>query len=124
MPITQSAASRLAAHPDMTMRCGRMAAHGLDAELFAGAAQHILQALACTGPDGARRGRFIVGAICMLQAVRGSLDLASGDTMAAHLDDLCEYMSGQLCKARHEGASAPLDAVNDLLNEVRMAWFS
>jgi len=125
MPITQSAASNVAALPDMTVRCGRMAAaHGLDAQLFAGAAQHIARALACTGRDAARRGGFIVDAVCMLQALRGTLDLASGDTMSAHLDDLCEYMCGRLCKARSEGASAPLDEVNDLLNEVRMAWFS
>ena len=120
MPITQPAARNVATHPHMTVRCGRTALHGLDAELVLGAAQHVAQALAC---DVAQRGRCITSAVCMLQALRGSLDLASGDTMAAHLDDLCEYMSGQLCRARSEGASAPLDAVSDLLNEVRMAWF-
>jgi flagellar protein FliS len=124
MPITQSTPASVAAHPDLTVRCGRTAAaHRLDAELVAGAARHINQALACAGPDATQRSRFIASAVSMLQALRGSLDLAGGDTMAAHLDDLCEYMSGQLCKARSEGATAPLDEVSDLLNEVRMAWF-
>src|SRR5579872_5961978 len=71
MPITQSTPASVAAHPDLTVRCGRTAAaHRLDAELVVGAARHINQALACAGPDATQRSRFIASAVSMLQALR------------------------------------------------------
>jgi flagellar protein FliS len=125
MSITQSRARDVAAHQDAALRCGRaLAAHHLNAELAIGAARHIAYARACERDDGAERGRFINCAVSMLHALRADLDLASGDTMAANLDDLYEYMSAQLCAARNHGGSAPLDEVDDLLNEIRMAWFA
>jgi len=95
----------------------------IHAELVNGAARHIAGARACAHAD-ARRDRFIDCAVSTLRALRGSLDLTSGDTMAASLDDLYEYMSAQLRKAQHQGCSAPLAEVSDLLNEIRMAWFA
>ena len=95
----------------------------IHAELVLGAARHIACARAC-GPAGAQRNGFINGAVSQLHALRGSLDLTSGDTMAASLDDLYEYVAAQLRRAQHPGCGALLDEVSDLLNEIRMAWFA
>ncbi len=57
----------------------------------------------------------------LIGELRGRLDLQAGGTLAAHYDDLYDYMGRRLQAARLEGSSEILDAVADLLREVRLA---
>jgi len=54
--------------------------------------------------------------------LRSTLNVREGSPYAAHLDDLCEYMSRQLAIASLENRVATLDEVSHLLREVRTTW--
>jgi flagellin-specific chaperone FliS len=126
MPIMHSPRNATAHRQDAAAHGHAAPMGGLDAELVLGAARHIAQAR-CRNASHVEplRGHSINCALSMLQALRANLALASGDTMAANLDDICEYMTTQLRKARHPSlGDAPLDEVGELLNEICMAWFA
>ncbi len=56
-----------------------------------------------------------------IEQLRGDLDLTSGDPLAAHFDDLYDYLGRQLRAAHVQSDPEILDGVVDLLREVRSA---
>lgn len=62
----------------------------------------------------------VMGAL--IAELRGRLDLRGGGPMAAHFDDLYEYMGRRLTAAGLQGSPEILDEVSHLLREVRTAW--
>ncbi|MFM9768206.1 flagellar protein FliS, partial [Streptomyces scabiei] len=54
--------------------------------------------------------------------LRSSLDPLEGGPLAAHLDDLCDYMARQLRSADRQNRPDLLDQVSDPLREVRCVW--
>jgi flagellar biosynthetic protein FliS len=58
----------------------------------------------------------------LIGELRGRLDLQAGGTLAAHFEDLYDYMGRRLTAARLEGDAEILAEVCDLLREVRLAW--
>ena len=66
---------------------------------------------------------------CLLEAawrlvtqLRGGLDALRGDSYAANLDDVCEYVARQLVAAKAQAGAATLDEASHLLREIRTAW--
>jgi len=54
--------------------------------------------------------------------LRGGLDVLRGDSYAANLDDVCEYVARQLVAAKAQAGAATLDEASHLLREIRTAW--
>ena len=54
--------------------------------------------------------------------LRGSLDLVRGGAIAAHLDDLYDYMSRRLLEANATNRVELFEEVASLLRELRSAW--
>lgn len=61
-------------------------------------------------------------ATSMLDELRGGLDLRTGGPLAAHFDDLYDYLARRLGAAHRQSDPQILDEVADLLREVRTAW--
>ena len=71
---------------------------------------------------GREKRHLLTAAVRIVGELRSTLDICNGGPWAAHLDDLCEYMSRQLMAAQLGNEGATLDAVADLLREVRTVW--
>jgi flagellar protein FliS len=72
--------------------------------------------------DSREKDELLTSAVQIVGELRSTLDVREGGPYAAHLDDLCEYMSRQLAVASLENRVATLDEVSHLLREVRTAW--
>lgn len=91
--------------------------------LMNGALERIAQArrsMACEEP--AEQSRLLHTATSMLDELRVGLDLRQGGPLAAHFDDLYEYLVRRLDVANRQADPQILDEVADLLQEVRTAW--
>ncbi len=91
--------------------------------LYDGALQRIAAARGCIG-NGlvAEKCELLTRAIAIVGELRGSLDLVRGGTVAAHLDDLYDYVTRRLLHANATGEVGALDEVTALLRELRAAW--
>jgi flagellar protein FliS len=91
--------------------------------LYDGALERIAAASGCIG-NGlvADKCELITRAVAIVGELRGSLDLVRGGTVAAHLDDLYDYMTRRLLHANATNDVEVLDEVATLLRELRSAW--
>jgi flagellar protein FliS len=91
--------------------------------LYDGALERIAAARGCLerGQLG-DKSQLITRALAIVGELRGSLDLIRGGTIAAHLDDLYEYVARRLVEANASNRVEVLDEVSSLLRELRVAW--
>ena len=91
--------------------------------LYDGALERIAAASGCIG-NGlvADKCELITRAVAIVGELRGSLDLVRGGTVAAHLDDLYDYMIRRLMEGNAGNHPELLDEVSNLLRELRGAW--
>jgi flagellar secretion chaperone FliS len=124
---TYSRTSTLGAYQSVAAHGGVAAAdpHRLIVMLMDGALERIAQARGCIqhGNAGDKNG-LLSSAVAIIDELRCSLDLKTGGTIAANLDDLYDYLCRQLVKANLTGSTAILDEVTHLLNEIRSAWIT
>ncbi len=95
--------------------------------LMNGALERIAQArrrmeASAAHPQLAEHSRLLHTATSIIAELRGGLDLGGGGVLAAHLDDLYDYLSRRLAAANRQSDPEILDQVADLLQEVRTAW--
>lgn len=96
---------------------------GLDLMLLDSVLEHIAAARACLHEDNrSETSLLLTGAVQIVGELRSSLDPLEGGPLAAHLDDLCDYMARQLRSADRQNRPDLLDQVSDLLREVRCVW--
>jgi flagellar secretion chaperone FliS len=67
-------------------------------------------------------GNLLQSAGKLVAQLRGDLALSAGDSYAANLDDVCDYVSRQLVTASGQARVAKLDEMSHLLREIRTAW--
>ncbi len=70
----------------------------------------------------AESGSLLQAAGKLVAQLRRDLDLSGGDSYAANLDDVCDYVSRQLRTANEQARVAALDEMSYLLREIRTAW--
>jgi len=71
-----------------------------------------------------RKNDLIHSSVSIIDELRASLDLVGGGTIAAHLDDLYDYMTRQLIRANLQDRPEILEEVAHLLAEIRTAWIA
>jgi flagellar protein FliS len=100
-----------------------LAAHHVDLRLLDATLARLESAADCMqhGADTTAAGQLARALSCVAE-FRASLDLYAGGPLAAHLDDLCEYVQRQLSAAGRQNRLAPVMEVSHLLHEVRAAW--
>ena|SRR5579871_1329245 len=78
----------------------------------------------CKMTDGRPResSRLLAAAVTLVSRLRDDLDFSGGDSYAANLDDVCDYVSRQLVTAQAQSRVATLDEMSYLLREIRTAW--
>ena len=70
----------------------------------------------------AQKGEDISIAISIIGGLRDSLDHDKGGEIASNLDNLYEYMSGQLMLSNIKNDISLIDEVQGLLMEIKVAW--
>jgi flagellar protein FliS len=92
-------------------------------KLYDGALERIAAARGCIA-NGlvAEKCELLTRVLAIVGELRGSLDLVRGGDIAAHLDDLYDYVSRQLLLANATNRVDLLDEVSSLLRELRSAW--
>lgn len=121
-----SKASTLGAYQSVAAHGGVAAAdpHRLIVMLMDGALERIAQARGCIQHGAGDKNGLLSAAVAIIDELRCSLDLKTGGTIAANLDDLYDYLCRQLVKANLNSRVAILDEVTHLLNEIRSAWIA
>jgi flagellar protein FliS len=119
--------STLGAYQSVAAHGGVAAAdpHRLIVMLMDGALERIAKARGCMqhGMSG-EKNNLLSAAVAIVDELRCSLDLKTGGTIAANLDDLYDYLCRQLVKANLSNRPETLDEVTHLLNEIRSAWIT
>jgi flagellar protein FliS len=72
----------------------------------------------CTGD----KNELVHKALAIVAELRGSLDRVRGGEIAAHLDDLYDYMGRRLVQANAANQPEALEEVASLLRELRQGW--
>ncbi len=91
--------------------------------LYDGALERIAAARGCMGQGlVTEKSELISRALAIVGELRGTLDLVRGGTIAAHLDDLYEYVARRLVEANAGNRPELLDEASSLLRELRLAW--
>jgi flagellar protein FliS len=120
----------LAAYQSVATHGGVAAAdpHRLVLMLMDGALERLAQARGSLtqgiGLDQNRKNDLIHASVSIIEELRASLDLVAGGTIAAHLDDLYDYMTRQLVKANLQRRPEIVEEIRHLLNEIRSAWIA
>lgn len=92
-------------------------------KLYDGALERIAAARGCLDHGLlAEKCRLLTRALAIVGELRGSLDLVRGGAIAAHLDDLYDYVTRKLLEANASNRVELLDEVTSLLRELRSAW--
>lgn len=65
---------------------------------------------------------IVQSALMLLDELRADLDLFTGGAVAAHLDDLYDYVGRRLAAADLQNGVAALDEVSHLLEALHSAW--
>ncbi len=118
-----SASAKTANGSISTGRLAAVVTLGLDLMLLDSLREHIVSARGCMqAANACDQGLLLAGAVQIVDELRSSLDLLEGGPLAAHLDDLCDYMARQLRAADRQNRPELLDQVADLLREVRCVW--
>ena len=91
--------------------------------LYDNALERIATARGCMANGRtAEKTELLDKALAILAELRGSLDKDRGGEIAAHLDDLYDYMSRRLVQGNAGNDPAHLDEVGSLLRELREGW--
>lgn len=92
-------------------------------KLYDGALERIAAARGCID-NGLinEKCELLTRVLAIVGELRGSLDLVRGGEIAAHLDDLYDYVTRQLLLANATNRVDVLDEVSSLLRELRTAW--
>jgi flagellar protein FliS len=98
--------------------------HQLVSMLFDGALTAVTDAkLKLSRGDIAGRGQAISKAISIVdQGLRASLDHDKGGEIAAHLEDLYQYICSRLLKANLKSEPEGLDEAANLLRQLHSGW--
>ena len=92
-------------------------------KLYDGALERIAVARGCIAQGLiAEKCELLTRAIAIVGELRGSLDLVRGGDIAAHMDDLYDYVTRRLLVANATNRVEVLDEVSSLLRELRAAW--
>lgn len=92
-------------------------------KLYDGALERIAAARGCIEHDLIEeKCDLLTRVLAIVGELRGSLDLVRGGAIAAHLDDLYDYVTRQLLLANATNRVELLDEVSALLRELRTAW--
>jgi flagellar protein FliS len=92
-------------------------------KLYDGALERIAAARGCIEHGLIEeKCNLLTRVLAIVGELRGSLDLVRGGAIAAHLDDLYDYMSRRLLLANATNRIELLDEVSALLRELRSAW--
>jgi flagellar protein FliS len=123
MGYPQSA--NVSAYQNMGTHGGVAAAnpHGLILLLMNGAIERIAKARGCiVNQSYAEKSQLLHRAVAIIDELRNSLQLKTGNAIAANLDTLYDYMCRQLMKANLDNSTKTLDEVLALLHQIRDAW--
>lgn len=91
--------------------------------LYDGALERIASARGCMSHGlVSEKTELLTRALAIVGELRGTLDLVRGGAIAAHLDDLYEYISRRLVEANAGNRPELLDEASSLLRELRSAW--
>jgi flagellar secretion chaperone FliS len=91
--------------------------------LYDGALERIAAARGCIDQGlVAEKCELLTRAVAIVGELRGSLDLVRGGAIAAHLDDIYDYVTRRLLLANATNRVELLDEASSLLRELRSAW--
>ena len=98
--------------------------HKLILMLFEGAQEALAKAkLHIQHNEIAEKGEMLSKAIMIIDhGLKASLDMSTGEDIAQKLFSLYEYMTNRLLTANIQNDIKIIDEVNDLLNELYVAW--
>ena len=97
--------------------------HRLVQMLMEGALDKVATAKGCIERgDLEGKSQQITWAMSIINGLRTSLDMESGGSIAANLDDLYAYMTRRLIDASAQNEAEALVEVIDLLLEIKGAW--
>ena len=92
-------------------------------QLMNGAVDRIVTAKGCIQRrDTAAKGRELGRAVAIIDALRASLDMEKGGTIAMNLEALYDYMNRRLLEGNAKDDVRCLDEVIELMGEIRSGW--
>lgn len=91
--------------------------------LYDGALDRVAAAKGCMERGAvAEKAQLLTRALAIIGELQGTLDLVRGGAIAAHLDDLYEYITRRIVEANACNRPELLDEATSLLRELRLAW--
>jgi flagellar protein FliS len=91
--------------------------------LMGGAIERLIQAKAAMEQGNIPvKGERIGKALDIIIALRSCLSMDDGGDIAKNLDQLYEFMIGQITEANHENNPQPIDDVIEIIREIKSAW--
>ncbi len=97
--------------------------HRLIQMLMEGALERLHTAKGCMQRgEVAAKGKYIGGAISIIDGLRASLDMEAGGAMAENLEALYDYMNRRLLEANMQNRDEIIDEVSRLMLEVKSGW--
>ncbi|WPC74850.1 flagellar export chaperone FliS [Vibrio porteresiae] len=91
--------------------------------LMAGAIERLIQGKAAMQAGNIPvKGERLGKALDIIISLRGCLSMEDGGDIAKNLDQLYEFMIGQITIANQQNNPQPLDDVIDIVREIKSAW--
>ncbi|MCA2014866.1 flagellar export chaperone FliS [Vibrio tritonius] len=91
--------------------------------LMAGAIERLIQGKAAMLAGNIPvKGERLGKALDIIISLRGCLSMDDGGDIAKNLDQLYEFMIGQITIANQQNNPEPLDDVIDIVREIKSAW--
>lgn len=91
--------------------------------LLAGVLERLAKArLAMEQQDTARRGELLGASMMIVAELRMALDHEEGGEIAANLDNLYEFVMGELVLANSENSLERLEAISGLIRGIKESW--
>ena len=91
--------------------------------LMAGAIERLIQGKAAMQQGNIPvKGERLGKALDIIISLRGCLSMEDGGDIAKNLDQLYEFMIGQITTANQQNIAEPIDDVIDIVREIKSAW--
>ncbi|MBF8999484.1 MULTISPECIES: flagellar export chaperone FliS [Vibrio] len=91
--------------------------------LMAGAIERLIQGKAAMQQGNIPvKGERLGKALDIIISLRGCLSMDDGGDIAKNLDQLYEFMIGQITTANQQNIAEPIDDVIDIVREIKSAW--
>ena len=91
--------------------------------LLAGALERLAKArVAIEQKEFAKRGELLSATLMIVAELRMALDHEAGGDISANLDNLYEYMMGEIVQANIQDDTEKLEVVSRLLREIKEGW--